>query len=148
MRPGRGGCLAATPSVVASVLSVLLVFDALAALPESGLAALVVIAGVSLVGVAVLLQRRARSASTVSRWGERARRKAGVASTLDVLRTASALAVRRRGTVVRPSLQVRCRLVGASTPTTAVALPLCRVGLLRVWSLLEDVVCVRRPAHG
>jgi type IV secretion system protein VirD4 len=131
--------------MVASVLAVLsgvLVVEALAALPESGLTALAVIAGVAVLGAAVLLQRRARSASTVSRWGERARRKAGVASTLDVLRAGSALAVRRRATVVRPSLQVRSRLELASTPTTEVALPLCRVGLLRVWSLLEDVVGV------
>ncbi|MCF7552246.1 type IV secretory system conjugative DNA transfer family protein [Pseudonocardia sp. WMMC193] len=127
---------------VLAVLSGLLVLEALATLPESGLAALAVIVGVAVLRAAVLLQRRARSASTVSRWGERARRKAGVASTLDVLHTASAPAVRRRGTVVRPSLQVRSRLEQASTPTTEVALPLCRVGLLRVWSLLEDVVCV------
>ncbi|MFC5952914.1 type IV secretion system protein VirD4, partial [Pseudonocardia lutea] len=95
-----------------------------------------------LIVLSLVAARRSRSASVVTRWGQRARRKAGVASTLDVLRTGSALAVRRRATAVRPSLRIRTHLERARTATTEIAFPLCRVGPLRVWSLLEDVVCV------
>lgn len=125
-----------------AVLSGLCGSGARFALLESGFAALAAVVGTAVVVAAVLLQRRARSASTVSRGGARARRKAAVASTVDVLRTGSAIAVRRRTTVVRPSLRIRSCFERTRTPTAEVALPLCRVGLLGVWSLLEDVVCV------
>ncbi|WP_433504822.1 type IV secretory system conjugative DNA transfer family protein [Pseudonocardia halophobica] len=128
-------------ALVLALLTIGLASKAWAAL-SGGLAAVGCLVGMVVIGASVVLQRRARSAATVSRWGERARRKAGVASTLDIVRTASASAVRRRAAVVRPSLTVRSRVERASTPTTEIAFSLCRVGLLRVWSLLEDVVCV------
>lgn len=128
--------------LVVALLTVGFASDPVASLLGSSLSVLGVLAGLAIVAAAVLLHRRARSAATVSRWGERARRKAGVASTLDIVRTGSAPAVRRRATVVRPSLKVRSRTELLGTPTAEIALSLCRVGLLRVWSLLEDVVCV------
>src|SRR5436190_1632224 len=56
-------------------------------------------------------------------------------------------ALRRRRWLVAlvlalPSLVTRSHLEQARTPTNEIALSLCRVGLLRGWSLLEDVVCV------
>jgi type IV secretion system protein VirD4 len=130
-------------ALVLALLSLVLASEALAALTGSGVPVFGVVAGVAAAaGAMALVQRRARSASTVHRWGERARRKAGVASTLDIVRVGSAVAVRRRGTVVRPSLVTRSHLEQARTPTNEIALSLCRVGLLRGWSLLEDVVCV------
>ncbi|MQA15588.1 MAG: TraM recognition domain-containing protein [Pseudonocardiaceae bacterium] len=86
--------------------------------------------------------RLSRTASTVSRWGARSRRKAGVASTLDVARLASAAAVRRKATVVRPSLAELPAGRRLRAATTEVAVPLCRVGALRVWASIEDVCCL------
>jgi type IV secretion system protein VirD4 len=86
--------------------------------------------------------RWTRTASTVSRWGARSRRKSGVASTVDIARRGSALAVRRKVTVVRPSLAERSRLQRLRLSTTEVAVPLCRVGAMRVWSSVEDVICL------
>src|SRR5690242_7970687 len=62
-----------------------------------------------LVVVGVLLalaawNRWSRTSATVTRWGARSRRKAGVASTVDIARIASGAAVKRRMGVVRPSL--------------------------------------------
>ena len=90
-------------------------------------------------GAAVVWHRRTRTAATVTRWGAAARRKSGVASTLDIVRFASFLAVRRKATVVRPSLAELSRWARLQVPTTEVAVPLCAVGRLRVWSSIEDV---------
>jgi len=86
--------------------------------------------------------RWTRTASTVSRWGARSRRKSGVASTLDIARLGSWAAMRRQATVVRPSLAELGRFERLRLATTEVAVPLCRVGALRVWSSIEDVLCV------
>src|SRR5689334_6785587 len=48
--------------------------------------------------------RWSRSAGIVTRWSARTRRKSGVASTGDIVCTASAAAMRRRAATVRPSL--------------------------------------------
>jgi hypothetical protein len=87
-------------------------------------------------------QRWHRTAATVNRWGRRSRRKSGVASTLDVLRVGSYLALRRTAGTVRPSttgLPWRDRL---RLPGTEFAVPLVRVGPWRLWASVEDVVCV------
>jgi uncharacterized membrane protein len=101
-----------------------------------------VAAVVAVLALVVALHRRARTVGTVTRWGDRARRKKGVASTWDVVKTASALAMRRKSAVVRPSLppalwknwrQVwRRRLwrVWLATPVTEFAVRLARVGAL------------------
>jgi len=95
--------------------------------------------GVLLVGVfLVWRQGRGGSAGLVNRWSRRSRRNQGVASRWAILRTASGWAMRRKATVLRPSLRElgwRRWFVSARE----VATPLARVGLLRVWSPCEDV---------
>ncbi|GAA4895687.1 type IV secretory system conjugative DNA transfer family protein [Actinomycetospora straminea] len=101
---------------------------------------------VLLVAAAVLAlvgwHRWSRSRSIVSRWSARSRRRAGVASSLDVARHAGTLATRRRAGTVRPSLGSLTRREGWATPTSSVGVELCRVGLQRVWSSVEDVTLV------
>jgi len=84
--------------------------------------------------------RFTRTSATVARWGARSRRKAGVASTVDIARVASTAAMRRKARVVRPSLGGLTRWQRARVATSAVAIPLCRVGAMRVWASVEDVV--------
>ena len=93
-------------------------------------------------GAAVVWHRRTRSASIVGRWGAKSRRKSGVASTLDIARLASWVAMRRKACVVRPSLADLTRRERLRVHTTEVAVPLCRVGALRVWSSVEDVLLI------
>ncbi|WP_224393203.1 hypothetical protein [Pseudonocardia sp. ICBG1293] len=64
------------------------------------------VAVVGLAGV-IVWHRWSRSSATVSRWAARSRRKVGVASSLDIVRHAGTLAVRRRTATVRPSLAAR-----------------------------------------
>jgi type IV secretion system protein VirD4 len=121
------------------------VFALVAALPATTLAkalpwpALVVV--VVLVAV-VVWNRWSRTSATVTRWGARSRRKAGVASTLDVARIASGPAVKRRAGIVRPSLAELSRWRWWRLPVIEVAVRLCRVGLLHAWSSVEDVTIV------
>ncbi|TDQ65177.1 type IV secretory pathway TraG/TraD family ATPase VirD4 [Actinomycetospora succinea] len=99
-----------------------------------------------LVGIAVLAlvvwHRWSRSRATITRWSARSRRRAGVASTVDIARHAGTVATRRRAGTVRPSLGSLVRREGWATPTSAVGVELCRVGLQRVWSSVEDVTLV------
>jgi len=99
-----------------------------------------------LIGVLLLVaagwHRASRSAATVTRWSARSRRKAGVASTLDVARHASGSAMRRRTATVRPSLAELSRWRRWRLPTAEVAIELCRVGAQRVWSSIEDVTLI------
>src|SRR4051794_18255568 len=83
--------------------------------------------------------RSGRTAATVTRWGARARRKAGVASPLDVLRGASSATMRSRAGTVRPSLADLTRRERWRLPAAQVGVELCRTGWLRVWSSIEDV---------
>ncbi|GAA4886410.1 type IV secretory system conjugative DNA transfer family protein [Pseudonocardia benzenivorans] len=99
---------------------------------------LVAAAGAALLG----WHRWTRSSATVTRWGARSRRKAGVASTLDIVRHAGGTVMRRRAGAVRPSLaglgwRERLRL-----PVVEVAVRLCRTGLVWVWSSVEDVTLI------
>ena len=73
----------------------------------------------------------ARTIATVTRWGASVRRKAGVASSLDIARSAGVLAMRRRAAIVRPSLtppNSRARLAQLPPARAEVAVQLCRVG--------------------
>jgi len=97
-------------------------------------------AGVVLVGV--LWHRWFRSSAMVTRWSARSRRKAGVASTLDVARFASAVVLRRRAATVRPSLAGLSRWQRWRLPVVEVAVLLCRTGFVRVWSSIEDVTLI------
>lgn len=97
--------------------------------------------------LAVLLRHRyARTSAIVARWGARSRRKAGVASTADILRVASGRAMRSRAGTVRPSLAPTSRWGrwwgSGPARTVDVAVRLCRAGVLTVWASVEDVVCI------
>ncbi len=84
--------------------------------------------------------RRGHAASVVTRWGAASRRRHGVASTLHIVRHASAVAMRRKATTVRPSTRELTRRQRARIRTHHFGVPLCRTGLLRVWASVEDVV--------
>jgi type IV secretion system protein VirD4 len=100
---------------------------------------LVLVGGLLLAGVALAIQVRTGSAGTMLRMSKRSRRRHGVASWWTVLRSASRFAVRRKMCVLRPSLRAVGFWRRLSVPTLEVATPLARVGLLRVWSPVEDV---------
>jgi hypothetical protein len=97
-----------------------------------------------LVGAAIFLlwNRACRSAGLVIRWSARTRRKAGVASTLDIARHASAAAMRRRAGAVRPSLAGLSRCRRWRIPASQVAVRLCRTAWQSVWASIEDVTLV------
>ena len=97
---------------------------------------------VGVLAVAVVWHRWSRSSAMVSRWAARSRRKVGVASTLDIVRHAGTLSVRRRAGTVRPSLAAASRGQRLRMATAEAAVELCRTGFLRVWTLVEDVVIV------
>ncbi|GAA1858732.1 hypothetical protein GCM10009836_43710 [Pseudonocardia ailaonensis] len=114
----------------------------LAALPGMGLIQLIAWPVLAVVGVLVLgfvVHRRTRSAATVTRWSARSRRKVGVASTLDIARVASGPVIRRRAGTVRPTLAGQKAWL---IRTAEVGIQLCRSGLVRVWSSIEDVVII------
>ncbi|OLT01437.1 hypothetical protein BJF90_32000 [Pseudonocardia sp. CNS-004] len=102
----------------------------------------------ALVGIvaAVAWQRWGRSSSIVARWGDRSRRKSGVASGVDIARHRGAVSMRRRAATLRPSLRAATRTGRARQllrlPAREVAVELCRTGPARVWSPMEEVVLV------
>ncbi|ALE82470.1 type IV secretory system conjugative DNA transfer family protein [Pseudonocardia sp. HH130629-09] len=122
--------------LAASLPAATLVQGLYAALSWPALVLMVVVAA------AVLWHRWSRSSAMVSRWASRSRRKVGVASTLDIVRHAGTLAVRRRANTVRPSLATLTSIQRLRLSTAQVAVELCRTGFLRVWALVEDVVIV------
>jgi hypothetical protein len=87
-------------------------------------------------------QRLARTSSIVTRWSGRSRRKAGVASSLDIARRAGAVAMLAMAIKVRPSLTGLTRWERCRVPVAEVAVELVRVGVQRVWSSIEDVVLI------
>lgn len=99
------------------------------------------VTGVLLLGGSGLVWSRQRggSAGLVNRWSRRSRRNDGVASWWSILRVASRFAVRRRATVLRPSLAHLTTTQRVRVPTRELATPVARVGSLRVWSPVEDV---------
>lgn len=122
---------------------------AAAALTLTSLVSLALAGGVLLCGGAGVWNRRGHAAAVVTRWGRRSRKKHGVASTWDIVRVASWVAMRRKATTVRPSLAELTRRQRVRVGTGQVAVPLCRTGLLRVWASVEDVICVfGRPRSG
>jgi len=95
---------------------------------------------VMLTGAAVAVWHRiGGSAGRIGRWSRRSRRNDGVASPWAILRVASAFAVRRKATVLRPSLRELPWWQRLAVRTRELATPLARVGLLWVWSPIEDV---------
>lgn len=102
----------------------------------------VVVVAAVLVGV-LAWHRWSRTSATVTRWGDRIRRKSGVASTWDVFRRGGAWPVRAKATTVRPSWAGTSWLNRRRSMRTAeVGLQLSRVGFQRVWSSIEDVTLV------
>lgn len=106
-----------------------------------------ILAGALLALAGIGWQRWGRSMATVTRWGARVRRKAGVASGLDIVRVASAAAMRRRTRQVRPALTAATSAAGRARlrltiPAAQVAVRLCRSGAQQVWATLEWVVIV------
>ncbi|MFC4950778.1 type IV secretory system conjugative DNA transfer family protein [Pseudonocardia sp. GCM10023141] len=83
-----------------------------------------------------------RSAGVVRRWSNTSRRKAGVASMLDIVCHAGGMAMRRQAATVRPSLAVLSRWARLRLPVAEVAVLLCRAGWVRLWSPIEDVVII------
>jgi type IV secretory pathway TraG/TraD family ATPase VirD4 len=83
-----------------------------------------------------------RSEAVVTRWGDRSRRKSGVASSVDIWRKASPRAMRRQARRVRPSLASVSWWELYRTPVTEYALMLCRVGAQQVWASSQVVVLV------
>jgi type IV secretion system protein VirD4 len=108
---------------------------------------LVLLTGLAVLTVTVAGMRRGRSGTrgVVNRWARRSRRNHGVASRWQVFKVASAFALRRKAAVLRPSLAqpgVRgwwSRWSRRRTPITELGTRLARVGLLGVWSPVEDV---------
>jgi len=97
----------------------------------------------TVVGIAVFTwYYLTRSGQTVNRWGSRSRRKRGVASTLDIVRFGGRNAMLRKSSVVRPSLAHLSPAARHLTRVTEVAVPLCRVGPVRLFSSVEDVTLV------
>jgi len=126
--------------VVAVSVAVLAVF--ILAAPTAAAAAAVPVALLVAALLTVWLLRRTRTSALVGRWGARSRRTSGVATTVDIARTASWVAMRRKATTVRPSLGDRSRRDRWRIRSVEHAVPLCRVGLLRVWSSVEDVTLI------
>ncbi|WP_226353754.1 type IV secretory system conjugative DNA transfer family protein [Pseudonocardia sp. ICBG601] len=86
--------------------------------------------------------RRGRTSATVTRWGAASRRKIGVASTIDLARTASGPAMRRRAATVRPSTAAMTRRQRARLPIGEVAVELCRTSGIRLYASVEDVTVI------
>src|SRR5581483_2524125 len=101
----------------------------------------IALVGAALVG-AVVWHRWLRTSATVNRWGARARRKSGVASSLDIFFRGSGRAMRRKATTVRHTLAEVGRLRRRRVAVTELAVRLCRVGAQLVWSSIENVVLV------
>lgn len=80
-------------------------------------------AGLWVVVFAAWRQHRGGSAGLVYRWSNRSRRNQGVASPYAILRVASRSAMRRRATVLRPSLVELSRWRRLRTPTREFATP-------------------------
>jgi type IV secretion system protein VirD4 len=83
--------------------------------------------------------RRGASAGLVTRWAARGQRHHGLASPWAILRVASGWAMRRKAAVLRPSLRTLPAWRRWCVPARAIATPLARVGVLQVWSPVEDV---------
>jgi hypothetical protein len=108
---------------------------------------LVLLAGLVVVVVTGAGVRRGRSGTrgVVNRWSRRSRRNHGVASRWQVFKTASTFTLRRKAATLRPSLGAPglrgwwARWSPRRTPATELGTRLARIGLLGVWSPVEDV---------
>jgi type IV secretion system protein VirD4 len=137
-----GGHFATLVTILGLALLVvaLLLRSAGPAIPGSGIWPQLALAGLgALLGALMVRRARGASATTVQVWSRRYRRNSGVASFWVLLWKASRWAMLRRAHVWRPSLQAvpwrrRWRL-----PTASYAVRMARVGVLSVYSPVEDV---------
>lgn len=83
--------------------------------------------------------RNAHSATLIGRWKARAEKDEGVANFRTILRTSSWWAMKRKATILRPSLAKLSRWARWRTPVTEYATRLVKVGCLWVYSPCEDV---------
>ncbi|WP_157410985.1 type IV secretory system conjugative DNA transfer family protein [Actinoplanes rectilineatus] len=114
-------------------------------------------AGLILAGLAVTVgplwwrikNARTGSAGAIGRWDAHSRRNAGTASRFDIWRTSSGWAMRRKATVIRPSLAGMSRRERRRVPLTTFAVPLARAGRQTVWTSGEEsTVRVGIPGTG
>lgn len=88
-------------------------------------------------------RRRMHAGGVVTRLGDITRRKNGVASTLDIWRYGSQLPIRRKATVVRPSMAQLTAAERLNTPATEFGARIARVGMFRwIWTSLEMVTLI------
>jgi len=80
----------------------------------------------------------AGSRGLIGAWDRKSARNAGTASWWDIIRTSSPWAMRRKATVLRPSLQTVSWWRRWRTPVLSYATPLCRVGTRTVWTSAEE----------
>lgn len=100
----------------------------------------VVSAGLLLAGGTALGWAGGRHGSnaTIGRWNRQRRRHGGTASWWNILRTSSTWAMRRKATVLRPSLREASRWRRLRTPVKTYASDLCRTGHRRIWTSVEE----------
>jgi type IV secretion system protein VirD4 len=128
-----------TPAVVLASGAAAGTWTVLASAPTyAQLGVLVIAAALLLVGVV----RRGRTSAVVTRWRNRTRRTAGVATTLDIVRVAGVWAMRRKAGAVRPHLREVTRWERLRISIVEVAVVLCVVAGMRVYASLEDVVAI------
>lgn len=88
-------------------------------------------------------RRRMTGATAVIRLGDRARRKSGVASTLDIWRHGSRLSLLAKAGVLRPSMADLTRRELLRIPATEFGARVARVGFLRwIWVSVEMVTLI------
>ena len=102
---------------------------------------LMVMAGSALVGLVALWwwHRHVGSSGRLLRWTRRLNRNDGVASAFQIWRVAGRRAMRKKMTILRPSLKELPWWRRMLVPTRELASPVARVGWVRVWSPIEDV---------
>jgi hypothetical protein len=103
------------------------------------LGALLLVAGA---GVGWVVWWRGGNARTVTRAGERARRRSGVATLWQVARNGSWWAMHLKAAAVRPHLRDVGWWERWRTPTTELAVKLCRSAGIWLWASVEDVILV------
>jgi len=98
-----------------------------------------VLAGLALAGLPLWPRLRGRgSAGLIGRWDRHARRNAGTASRLDIWRTSSPWAMRRKAAVIRPSLAGTPWWRRWRVPLRTFAVPLAKAGRQTVWTSGEE----------
>lgn len=107
--------------------------------PSAGQCLALGIAGVVLFLFGLRVGRRPSTRATVAQMSERSDRNDGVASRWQLLRHASGWPVRRKASVLRPSLRQVPFYKRRRVPLNELATKLATVGHMGIWSSIEDV---------